>query len=222
LSSPEYPQDADVPSAAPTASAATNYSAGTGRRLKLVALGAALVLFVAFLSMHLAKSHAERGLARDTVASASAAPLVEVVSIGSATAGGTLTLPAETAAWYESLIFARVSGYVGAWSADIGDRVQQGQVLASIETPELDADYLAAKAKLTAAEAQVKVRHAQAEFAASTYARWRDSPKGVVSDQEREDKKAGEATSTAELAAARAQVNLARADVERLAAFEQF
>jgi RND family efflux transporter MFP subunit len=44
----------------------------------------------------------------------------------------------------------------------------------------------------------------------------------VVSDQEREDKKAGDASSTAELAAARAQVNLARADVERLAAFEQF
>jgi len=94
--------------------------------------------------------------------------------------------------------------------------------LATIETPELDADYLAAKAKLTAAQAQVKVKQAEAEFATSTYARWRDSPKGVVSEQEREDKKAGQASSAAELDSARAQVNLAQANVERLAAFEQF
>ena len=59
-------------------------------------------------------------------------------------------------------------------------------------------------------------------FAASTYARWRDSPKGVVSEQEREDKKAGQASSAAELDSARAQVKLAQADVERLAAFEKF
>jgi RND family efflux transporter MFP subunit len=94
--------------------------------------------------------------------------------------------------------------------------------LATIETPELDADYLAAKAKLTAAQAQVKVRQAEAAFAKSTYERWRDSPKGVVSEQEREDKKAGQASSVAELDAARAQVNLAQADVERLAAYEKF
>ena len=48
-----------------------------------------------------------------------------------------------------------------------------------------------------AAQAQVKVKQAEAEFATSTYARWRDSPKGVVSEQEREDKKAGDATARA-------------------------
>ncbi len=95
-------------------------------------------------------------------------------------------------------------------------------MLATIDTPELDADFTAAKAKLSAAQAQVKVKEAEAEFAASTYARWRDSPKGVVSEQEREDKKAGQATSAAALDAAHAQVSLAQADVERLAAFEQF
>ena len=217
---PDHSQSSD--SKAPASNAATAYSADTGRRLKFVAGVAAAVLLVAFLIMHLAKLHAERTLARDTNASAAAAPLVEVVKVRTAAAGRPLTLPAETAAWYESLIYARVSGYVGTWSADIGDHVAMGQVLATIETPELDADYLAAKAKLTAAQAQVKVKQAEAEFATSTYARWRDSPKGVVSEQEREDKKAGQASSAAELDSARAQVNLAQANVERLAAFEQF
>jgi RND family efflux transporter MFP subunit len=220
LQLPDHSQSGD--GKAPASNAATDYSADTGRRLKFVAGVAAAVLIVAFLIMHLAKLHAERTLARDTIAASANAPLVEVVTVRTAAAGRPLTLPGETAAWYESLIYTRVSGYVGTWSADIGDHVAMGQVLATIETPELDADYLAAKAKLTAAQAQVKVKQAEAEFAASTYARWRDSPKGVVSEQEREDKKAGQASSAAELDAARAQVNLAQADVERLAAFEQF
>jgi RND family efflux transporter MFP subunit len=214
------PSSAD-PAAQPP-NAATHYSAGTGRQLKLLAAATAAVLIVAFLIMYWVKAHAARTLARDTRAAAAAAPLVEVVTVGNAAAGRPLTLPGETAAWYESSIYARVSGYVAAWSADIGDHVAMGQVLATIETPELDADYLAAKAKLNAALAQVNVKRAEAEFAASTYARWRDSPKGVVSDQEREDKKASQASSAAELDAARAQVNLAQADVERLAAFERF
>lgn len=228
-SSPERATTAPDPATLPSSvdagahrDAAIRYSAGTGRRLKLFAGVTAAVLLIAFLSMHLVKSHAEHGLARDTNAVAIAAPLVEVVTVRNAAAGRPLTLPGETAAWYESVIYARVSGYVATWSADIGDHVDTGQVLATIETPELDADFLAAKAKLVAAQAQVKVRQAEAAFATSTYARWRDSPKGVVSEQEREDKKAGEASSTAELAAARAQVTLAQADVERLAAFEKF
>jgi RND family efflux transporter MFP subunit len=204
------------------ANAAMHYSEGTDRQLKRFAIAVAAVLVIAFFIMHLMKLHAEHVLARDTSASAVAPALVDVVTARKARAGRPLTLPGETAAWYESLIYARVSGYVGTWSADIGDHVEMGQILATIETPELDADYLAAKAKLTAAQAQVKVRQAEAEFAASTYARWRDSPKGVVSEQEREDKKAGQASSAAQLDAARAQVNLAKADVERLAAFEQF
>jgi RND family efflux transporter MFP subunit len=145
-----------------------------------------------------------------------------VVVVHNASAASTLTLPGETAAWYESTIYARVNGYVAKWYVDIGDHVTSGQLLASIETPELDAELVAARAKLRVAQAQVKVKQADAAFATSTYARWRDSPKGVVSEQEREDKKAGNASAAAELEAARAQVNLDRADVDRLSAFEQF
>src|SRR6202000_3042833 len=68
----------------------------------------------------------------------------------------------------------------------------------------------------------VAVKQAHADFAKTTDERWRDSPKGVVSDQERESKKAGSAEALAELNAAQAQVQLQRADVDRLTALTQF
>ena len=197
-------------------------STDTGRVLQRAAVAVAIVLLLAFLIVHFTKSHAEHVLARETRALAGAAPTVDVVVVHGAAGAGTLTLPGETAAWYESTIYARVSGYVAKWYVDIGDQVKAGQLLATIDTPELDAELAAAQAKLQVAQAQVKVKQADATFASSTYERWRDSPKGVVSEQEREDKKAGDASATAQLEAARAQVNLDQADVDRLSAFEQF
>jgi RND family efflux transporter MFP subunit len=182
----------------------------------------AIMLLLAFLMVHLMKSRAERRLTFETNAAAAALPAVDVVVVRDTSATGTLTLPGETAAWYQSKIYARVSGYVAKWYVDIGDQVKTGQLLALIDTPELDAELAAAKAKLRVSQAQVKVKQADAALANSTYIRWRDSPKGVVSEQEQEDKKAGDAIAAAQLEAARAQVNLDQADVERLSAFEQF
>jgi len=194
----------------------------TGRTLQRAAIAAAVVLLLAFLIVYFMRWHTQRGLAHETTAATGTLPAVDVVVVHSASAAGNLTLPGETAAWYESTIYARVSGYVAKWYVDIGDHVKNGQLLALIDTPELDAELLAAKAKLQVAQAQVKVKQADASFAASTYERWRDSPKGVVSEQEREDKKAGDSSAVAQLEAARAQVNLDQADVDRLTAFEQF
>jgi len=197
-------------------------SADIGRTLQRAAGAVAIILLLAFLAMHLTKLHSERSLAHATQTAAAAAPAVDVVVVHSGGAAASLSLPGETAAWYESTIYARVDGYVSKWYADIGDHVKSGQVLALIDTPDLDAQLAAAQAKLQVAQAQVNVKQADAVFARSTYERWRDSPKGVVSEQEREDKKAGDAAAEAQLAAARAQVQLDQADVDRLTAFEQF
>jgi RND family efflux transporter MFP subunit len=193
-----------------------------GRNVQRAALAAALVLLLGFLIVYIVRSHAAHILARDTSASAAAMPTVDVVTVQEAPPRGTLSLPGATAAWYESTIYARVNGYVAKWYVDIGDRVKAGQTLALIDTPELDAEFAAAKAKLKVSQAQTRVKQADADFAASTYERWRDSPKGVVSEQEREDKKAANAGAAAQLEAAKAQVSLDQADVDRLSAFEQF
>jgi len=147
---------------------------------------------------------------------------VDVVIARPATMGQDLVLPGETAAWYETTIYARVNGYVAKWLVDIGDHVKKGQVLATIETPELDAELEAARAQLRASEAQVGARKAEAEFSKSTNERWRDSPKGVVSEQERESKKADYESSEARLYAANAQVNLDKSKVDQYNALTEF
>ena len=200
----------------------TEFTADTGRVLKRGVVIAAIVLAVSFVLVMLIHFIDARGLARSANAAYGAAPPVDVVTARPATVGQELVLPGQTAAWYETTIYARVNGYVAKWLVDIGDHVQKGQLLATIETPELDAELSAARAQLKASEAQVAARRAEAEFSKTTTERWRDSPKGVVSEQERESKKADYQSSEARLYAANAQVALDEAKVNQYSALAQF
>jgi RND family efflux transporter MFP subunit len=201
---------------------ATRYTAGTGRSLLRVALVIAIALVAGFFLVHRNRSAADARLAEEAKQAASEEPVVEAVKVQRAAAAQSLILPGATAAWDEATIYGRVNGYVAKWMVDIGDQVKAGQTLATINTPELDAELLAARAKLNAAIAQVAVKSARAQFATTSYQRWRDSPKGVVSDQEREDKQAAKAEADAELTSAHAQVALQQADVDRLTAMTRF
>lgn len=195
---------------------------GTGRRVEILAVIAIAALLIGFVVAETSRSQSRERLAMATESRAAMAPSVVVARVQAAPSVAGLSLPGETAAWYESTIYARVNGYVGQWFVDIGDHVEKGQVLAAIETPELDASLAAARARLNADKANVQVRHAEADFARTTYERWKNSPRGVVSEQEREEKKADFASTGAKLSAALSQVKLAEAEVDRLAAFEQF
>jgi RND family efflux transporter MFP subunit len=200
----------------------THFSPETGRRTKKgVGFAAALLLLCFLVVMVLRYVHAH-GVAKAGETAYAAPPPVDVVIARPATLGQDLVLPGETAAWYETTIYARVNGYVATWLVDIGDHVKQGQVLASIETPELDAELEAARAQLKASQAQVGARTAEAEFSKTTNERWRDSPKGVVSEQERESKKADYDSSVARLNAAEAQVALDKSKVDQYTALTEF
>ncbi len=197
-------------------------ASGSGWKLKVLAGVVAVALMTGFFVVHRQKSAEEKDLIDVTSRIAHAPPVVNVISVQNAPRSAPLTLPGETAAWYESIIYARVDGYVAKWHADIGDHVRKGQVLATIETPDLDAQLVAARAKLKASAASVAARQADADFAKTTYDRWKRSPKGVVSEQEREAKKADYESSVARLDEAKAQVALDRANVDRYAALTQF
>jgi RND family efflux transporter MFP subunit len=80
----------------------------------------------------------------------------------------------------------------------------------------------AARAQLRASQAQVEARQAEAEFSKTTNERWRDSPKGVVSDQEREAKKADYESAQARLYAADAEVALDQSHVDQYKALTAF
>jgi RND family efflux transporter MFP subunit len=200
----------------------TEFAPGTGRRTTRSVGIAALLLIGCFVLVMVVRHRHSAATAEAGEIAYSRPPPVDVMTARPATVGQDLVLPGETAAWYETTIYARVNGYVAKWLVDIGDHVKQGEVLAMIETPELDAEFEAAKAQLKASEAQVEARRADAELAKSTNERWRDSPQGVVSDQERESKKADYRASQARLSAAIAQVALDTSKVDQYRALAEF
>lgn len=200
----------------------TQFGPNTGRRLKTAAGVAAAVFLLGFFIVGVIRFLDGRALARAEEKAYLAPPPVDVVIARPVSGGQDLVLPGQTAPWNDTTIYARVNGYVAKWSVDIGDHVKKGQLLATIETPELDAELRAALAQVQASQAQLAARKAEAEFSKTTNERWRDSPKGVVSDQEREAKKADYESAEARLLAATAQVALDKARVEQYRASAEF
>jgi membrane fusion protein, multidrug efflux system len=89
-----------------------------------------------------------------------AIPTVAVILPDGKVLNATLDLPGRLEAYYRAPIFARVSGYLKSWSADIGAKVKAGQVIAEIEAPDLDQQLLQARADLASAEASAKLSEA--------------------------------------------------------------
>jgi RND family efflux transporter MFP subunit len=140
-----------------------------------------------------------------------AIPTVLVVSPAPEKAGDGLILPAEIKPWREASIYARANGYLKDWVADIGAHVQAGQLLAEIETPDLDQQLAQAKAQLVLAQANL-------HLAETTDTRWKELLKTAsVSEQAAVEKAAGRETAAASVEADRANVRR----LEELVAFQR-
>jgi RND family efflux transporter MFP subunit len=136
-------------------------------------------------------------------------PTVTVVSPVPGQSGCHLPLPAEIKPWIETPIYARSNGYLKHRLVDIGTHVEAGQLLAEIDTPELDQELDRARALLAQAEAALGLARA-------TSARWAGLSKtGAVSDQENEEKQA-------DLKLKAATADSARAEVRRLEKLKSF
>jgi RND family efflux transporter MFP subunit len=136
-------------------------------------------------------------------------PSVTVIRPSTESQGAVLTLPGRLEAFQRAPIYARVSGYLKAWYTDIGARVKAGQVLAVIETPDLDQQFVQAKADLASARANE-------ELARTTAERWQLMLKSDSVSQQTADEKSGD------WATKRALVNSAAANVDRLQTLEDF
>lgn len=105
-------------------------------------------------------------------------PVVQCIQPQKGPAVRNLMLPGDIAAWYQAPIYAQVSGYVQHWYKDYGASVKAGELLATIDTPGLDAQYEAAKANL-------KVAQTRYQLASVTAKRWQAlSGTRAVSQQE--------------------------------------
>jgi RND family efflux transporter MFP subunit len=115
-------------------------------------------------------------------------------------AGLNLALPGTLQGFVQAPIAARASGYLKKWHKDIGSRVRQGELLAEIETPEIDQQLSQAIAARNQAASSL-------DLARSTLQRWEAlRKKDVVSQQELDEKRSADAQARANLAAADANV----------------
>jgi membrane fusion protein (multidrug efflux system) len=134
-----------------------------------------------------------------------AIPTVAVAQPDAKALSATIDLPGRLEAYYRAPIFARVSGYLKSWSADIGAKVKSGDVIAEIEAPDLDQQLLQARADLASQEASAKLSEATLNRRKTLI------PSNFVSMQEIDER-------TADLSNKKAAVNAAQANVERLEA----
>jgi membrane fusion protein, multidrug efflux system len=134
-----------------------------------------------------------------------AVPSVAVIFPDQQVINATIDLPGRLEAYYRAPIFARVSGYLKSWSADIGARVKAGEIIAEIDAPDLDQQLLQARADLANQQASAKLSEV-------TLARRRTLiASNFVSMQEIDER-------TADLSNKNASVNSSQANVERLEA----
>ncbi|GGA44369.1 efflux RND transporter periplasmic adaptor subunit [Dyella nitratireducens] len=155
-----------------------------------------------------------RLVARDKVAQQTAAlskPTVSVVTPMRASAQQVLTLPGDIQAYQRAAIYARTSGYLKAWYADIGTHVHSGQLLAEIEAPEVDAQLEQARSDAAMASANYQIAKVTAD-------RWSDMlKKNAVSKQSAEENISLMQAKQATLAAALANVKR----LEQLQSYEK-
>lgn len=140
---------------------------------------------------------------------AQAIPVVAVAAPGTGAASPALELPGRLEAYTRAPLYARISGYLKSWKSDIGAHVKAGQLLAEIETPDLDQQLQQARADLATAQANEKL-------AAITAERWQKILQSNAVSKQDVDQKVGD------LEAKRALVASAKANVDRYAAMKNF
>lgn len=134
--------------------------------------GTVVSLFASALAVGAWKHHEQQ---EQTLASAEQrrayVPTVRVAMVKATSGELTVSLPATTSAFAAANIFARASGYVETRTADIGDRVKAGQVLATIVAPELDHQIAQAEGTLVQLQAALKQAEANQKLASVTWRR---------------------------------------------------
>ena len=177
------------------------------RRFVLIGGGFAL-LAVAVVAYGIGTRQAQNARLQEAT-EAQAAPVVALVTPTSAENSTGLDLPGRLEAYIQAPIYARVPGYLRSWKHDIGAKVKAGEVLAEIDTPDLDQQLAQARADLNVAQANARLAQIGAE-------RWQSlASTDAVAKQDVDQR-------TYTWNANIAQVKAAQANVDRLVAEQGF
>lgn len=196
------------------------------RRLRTAVIAslflAALVLLMALLASGiLPRMKRQAELAAAARSAETSVPLVDVVSPHPSAAATTVRLPGTMDALLTAPIFARANGYMRTRLVDIGDRVRTGQLLAEIETPELEQEIRQSRAALEQSRAVLAQKRAalgqasaNLQLATATLRRWKNLvERGVFSPQEGDEKQAAYDARKADVEAVESDIHAAEANV---------
>jgi RND family efflux transporter MFP subunit len=192
---------------------------------RLVAFGVvALVgLGAAFVFAYLPRRHANDELLATARERAQALPRLTVVKPRLLSNERKLTLPGSVQPLEEAVIYARASGYVQRWLVDIGAHVQANELLAEIDTPELDQELSQARAALAQAQANVLQAQANKGLAATQLERTTKLvDAGLSPQQDLDTTQSRSAVSDADLKVAEANVRAQQANIRRISDLKAF
>jgi RND family efflux transporter MFP subunit len=175
--------------------------------LKIKALVVLVLAAVAVAGGLMIRAHNQSEL--QTLATQQELSIVKVIRPIGSTGSMDLILPGTLQAYYSASVYSRVTGYLKAWDVDIGASVKSGQVLATIETPELDQQLKQSEANLQSALANERLTKITSD-------RWKNLLKTDSVSKQETDEKIGD------YEAKQALVVAAKADVDRLLALEAF
>jgi RND family efflux transporter MFP subunit len=189
------------------ADAGPSAAGGLGRGFWIGLLIAACVLACIIVFGILSRSHADHELAQENKTEST--PEVQVTYPTGGSGGGTLALPGNTQAFVDTPIYSRTNGYLQKWYFDIGSHVRKGQLMAVIETPELDQ-------QLQQAEADLKVAQANLNLSNITRDRYQNLLKSNSVSKQETDQATGDAE------AKQAALEASMASVRRLQQLQSF
>jgi RND family efflux transporter MFP subunit len=167
-----------------------------------------LLVFVAG-AVYAALRHVSKGKEAEEASADTAIPTVLVAKPKMGQPDYDLTLPGNVQPYSTTPIYARTDGYLQRWLVDIGAPVKQGQLLAEIESPEVDQQLNQAVGGLQQAQANLKLAQVTAD-------RWKEMLQGNTVSRQDADQKQGD------LDASKANVTAAAANVARLQNLKQF
>jgi RND family efflux transporter MFP subunit len=201
------PHNAPHPDAAHALPAPTPSGRPIPKGIIVAVVLAVVIIFLLIGLRFLHRSSEEHTL--DNLTVSTAIPTVRTVKPTVSGAASEIALPGNTQAFEDTPIYARTSGYLQRWFVDIGQHVAKGQLMATIETPELDEQLMVARAQLKSAQADL-------DLANTTSQRYQNLLKSdSVSKQETDVAVSG-------AAAKQAAVDAAQANVRRLQQLQSF
>ncbi|HOW70744.1 MAG TPA: efflux RND transporter periplasmic adaptor subunit [Phycisphaerae bacterium] len=186
-------------------------------------LAGAGALVALFLTGWLPRVHREAGLRAEADRIRQAAPVVNVAKPKIGPSVTQLGLPGNVQAMRETTVCARADGYLKRWFFDIGDDVKEGQLIAEIDTPEIDQELGQAQAAQAQAQARLATTESAANLARTTLERYRSLSDGkAISVQDLAERQAAYDTALSTVRASKADVDAAEANVRRLAQLKSF